>query len=128
MVESFGGRDNYMRPLGSVSTGWDLEGLLGIPQECDEELQAAGLGRGGFHELVPRAPAHLELRHLLLQVKDELLYPGVIGLIVVEFFLLSGSKVIVRVTGASSRSTTHPHPTSTPLRKQEKSSFPPCSF
>jgi hypothetical protein len=29
---------------------------------------------------------------LLLQVKDELLYPGVIGLIVIEFFLLSGSK------------------------------------
>lgn len=99
MVESSWGRDSYMRPLGSVSTGWDLKGLLGIPQECDEELQAAGLGRGGFHELVPRAPAHLELRHLLLQVKDELLYPGVIGLIVVEFFLLLGSKVIVRVTG-----------------------------
>lgn len=64
--------------------------------------------------LVPRAPAHLELRHLLLQVKDELLHPRVIGLIVVEFFLLLG---IEMGHGASLR-TSHPHPTSTPLAEE----------
>lgn len=47
---------------------------------------------GNFPKWIPRAPTHLELRHLLLQVKDELLYPRVIGFIVIEFFLLSGSR------------------------------------
>lgn len=54
----------------------------------NNKLQAAGVGR----QVILKASTHLELCHLLLQVKDELLYPGVIGLIVIEFFLLSGSK------------------------------------
>lgn len=36
-------------------------------------------------QLVPRT--YLELYHLLLQVKNELLHPGVVGFIVIKLFL-----------------------------------------
>lgn len=37
-------------------------------------------------------PSHLELCHLLFQIDDELLDPGIIGLIVTEFLLTEMQK------------------------------------
>lgn len=51
-------------------------------------MQESGQSPAGCHVPLSLSPSHLELCHLLFQIDDELLHPGIVCFIVAELLLM----------------------------------------